>query len=122
MPSNGLPRHSSVPHGAATLQTARFVAGNARHSLRRSVVFGILSREIKLVNPGERNTVARKTNYSFEKRQREAKKKRKKEEKLEKKRLKAAGTGGAPIEGADPSAADPEESPVEEAEVSPESR
>ena len=66
--------------------------------------------------------MARKTNYSFEKRQREAKKKKKKEEKLEKKRLKAAGTGGAPIDGADPAAADQEDSPVEEAEVSPENR
>lgn len=35
--------------------------------------------------------MARKPNYSFEKRQRENKKRKKKEEKLERKRLKRAG-------------------------------
>jgi hypothetical protein len=51
--------------------------------------------------------VARRTNYSFEKRQKEAKRKKKKAEKLEKKRMKAENANGTlPVEGEDPVATD----------------
>lgn len=41
--------------------------------------------------------MAKRTNYSFEKRQKEAKRKKKQLEKLEKKRLKAGGAEGEPV-------------------------
>jgi hypothetical protein len=97
-------------------------AVNSWHTLRRSDIFGILlvnqDRRLKR----ERNPVARRTNYSFEKRQREAKKKKKKAEKLEKKRMKAAGTDVAPVEGEDPAATEEEQTAVEGVETSPEQK
>ncbi len=59
--------------------------------------------------------MARRTNYGFEKRQKEVKKKKKKEAKLEKKRLKkeqAAGISPVDDTGA-PVTADEDETPVD---------
>ena len=51
--------------------------------------------------------MAKRTNYSFEKRQKEAKRKKKQLEKLEKKRLKAGGAEGEPAaDGTDPATTD----------------
>jgi hypothetical protein len=59
--------------------------------------------------------VARRKNYGFEKRQREAKKKKKKEPKLEKKRLKSAGgVDGVPVDGETPETTDEETPAVDE--------
>lgn len=44
--------------------------------------------------------MARRTNYGFEKRQREIRKKKKREKKAEKKRLKREAERGDPVEGA----------------------
>lgn len=56
--------------------------------------------------------MAKRTNYSFEKRQKEAKRKKKKLEKLEKKRLKAGGAAEPVAEETD--AATPDATPADE--------
>ncbi len=60
--------------------------------------------------------MARRINYGFEKRQKEAKRKKKQEEKLEKKRLskEAAAAPALPVDGEAVSATDAEGSPVNE--------
>jgi hypothetical protein len=57
--------------------------------------------------------MAKRTNYSFEKRQKEAKRKKKKLEKLEKKRLKAGGAAGEPV-AEETDAATPDATPADE--------
>ena len=59
--------------------------------------------------------MARRTNYSFEKNQKEAKRKKKQAAKLEKKRLaKEAKEGVAPVDGQTPATTDAEGLPVAE--------
>ncbi len=59
--------------------------------------------------------MARRTNYSFEKNQKEAKRKKKQAEKLEKKRLaKEAKADLVPVDGQPPSTTDADELPVDE--------
>ena len=60
--------------------------------------------------------MAKRTNYSFEKRQKEAKRKKKQLEKLEKKRMNKATASGTvlPVDGVIPPATDADAAPVDE--------
>jgi len=58
--------------------------------------------------------MAKRTNYSFEKRQKEAKRKKKQLEKLEKKRMNKAAASGLPVDGVVPPATDADTAPADE--------
>jgi len=58
--------------------------------------------------------MAKRTNYSFEKRQKEAKRKKKQLEKLEKKRMNKAAAAGLPVDGVVPPAPDADAAPADE--------
>jgi hypothetical protein len=65
--------------------------------------------------------MARRINYGFEKRQKEAKRKKKQEEKLEKKRMakERAVDGSTPVDGSVPATTDAGAAPIDEATGNP---
>ncbi len=63
--------------------------------------------------------MARRTNYSFEKNQKEAKRKKKQAEKLEKKRLAKEAKAGIPAEGETPTEIDIDADGVPASEETP---